>query len=545
MPLAGVVRRRPQPGDGRGPARATVGRCGTRRRTWSRSSGTGRTAPVASPGTRTARPGWSGPPRASGAPTSMTRRLAGPPRRLPGAPQLAGVRRHLDQDLHPHDHDGGGLRVGPARGERHPGPLHLGRDGRGRRERTTLDWRIPFGFLDQGFSSPCGCLHRPGTTASCSTWRTVSHWRPARCATSTRSIAGPRSPTPWTPAPGRSAFPGHRPADRRRPADDDTAERLHRPAAHLPAGLAAVPGTGHRNAMPTLACPTFHGHTSARRDAHRPHRSHPGDTAPDRAAVMPIPAAAASPATAPMSAASPVPPVGRPGARSPGPAPDPAAPSSTGPAMGRRSPVRGRAHGRPVQHRSPETARVGVRLERDAGGTPPPAPAAARPLYSSLPRHRRPTPGIVDPTPAAGEPTADGTTSPTTSSSSEATRGSDPVHGLLLKQRAGGPTGRRVERVRSALGSAARRGRPEAGHDSARRRPGPRDVAGVEQAKASSKRAARPLRRPERLRVVVVHLVDRHRWRRFTTASAPSAGLQTGRDRRAGRASSVINGCDP
>ena len=53
--------------------------------------------------------------------------LAGPPRRLPGTQQLGGVRGHMDQDVHPDDIDGGGVRVGAPRGERHPRSLHLGR----------------------------------------------------------------------------------------------------------------------------------------------------------------------------------------------------------------------------------------------------------------------------------------------------------------------------------------------------------------------------------------------------------------------------------
>ena len=127
---ARLVRRRPEPGDGRGPVGATTGPCGTRRPTWSPSRATGRTGPAVSPGT--ARHIVGAP--ADGGPVARrprtTRRLAGPPRRLPGAPQLPGVRRHLDEDVHPHDDDGGRLRVGPPRRERSSRPLRVGRVGR-------------------------------------------------------------------------------------------------------------------------------------------------------------------------------------------------------------------------------------------------------------------------------------------------------------------------------------------------------------------------------------------------------------------------------
>lgn len=41
--------------------------------------------------------------------------VASPPWRIPGAPQLGRVRRHVDQDLHPNDVNGGRVRIGPPR----------------------------------------------------------------------------------------------------------------------------------------------------------------------------------------------------------------------------------------------------------------------------------------------------------------------------------------------------------------------------------------------------------------------------------------------
>ena len=48
-------------------------------------------------------------------------------RRIPGPQQLRGVRGHLDQDVHAHDIDGGGVRIGTPRRQRDPRSLHLGR----------------------------------------------------------------------------------------------------------------------------------------------------------------------------------------------------------------------------------------------------------------------------------------------------------------------------------------------------------------------------------------------------------------------------------
>ena len=67
--------------------------------------------------------------------SGAAQRLAGAPRRLPGTQQLGGVRGHMDQNVHADDIDGGGVRVGASRRERHPRSLRLGRVRRSRSAR--------------------------------------------------------------------------------------------------------------------------------------------------------------------------------------------------------------------------------------------------------------------------------------------------------------------------------------------------------------------------------------------------------------------------
>ena len=155
--MAVVVRARPRPGHGGGPGQGAGRWCATRRRTWFPSSGTGTTGPAATRGTRTARR-WSSRP-------TEDRWLEDLEQRNVWQARHGGYQVHHNsvvfagtwtRDVHPHDVDGGGVRVGAPRRQRHPRPLRLGRSPAvvDRRDETTLDWRFPYGFLDQGYSSP-------------------------------------------------------------------------------------------------------------------------------------------------------------------------------------------------------------------------------------------------------------------------------------------------------------------------------------------------------------------------------------------------------
>jgi hypothetical protein len=121
---------------------------------------------------------------------------------------------------------------------------------------------------------------------------------------------------------------------------------------------------------------------------------------------MPMPGAAAYPLTTPMSPASPVPPVGRTGTRTTGPAPAPAAPGSTAARqMGRLSLYTAELTDVPsgtVSGRRPASA---FPWSDDATGHAPPAPAAARPLFSSAsaPPSIPPLPPSIPPLPRASD----------------------------------------------------------------------------------------------------------------------------------------------
>ena len=149
--------------------------------------------------------------------------LAGSSRRLPGAQQLGGVRRHMDQDVHADDIDGGCVRVGAPRRERHPRSFHLGRVRRCRssgehRARLAVSLRLHRpGLIDSGSHAVTGrrlLLHlrhrEPGAAR-----------HPHSCATWTRNTQ--RVATPSVGHTGRS--PGRHPQTpcpptRRRPTDD-------------------------------------------------------------------------------------------------------------------------------------------------------------------------------------------------------------------------------------------------------------------------------------------------------------------------------------
>ena len=115
------------------------------------------------------------------------------------------------------------MRVGAPRRERHPRSLHLGRNRAAPTvaEKTTLDWRFPYGFLDQGFSTP---VRMPSPAGDYCFVFDIENREPLDtrpCATSTRSYCRASLPHPLdTAGPGplgrpRAAVPPITPEARR------------------------------------------------------------------------------------------------------------------------------------------------------------------------------------------------------------------------------------------------------------------------------------------------------------------------------------------
>ena len=251
-----------------------------------------------------------------------------------------------------------------------------GTDRRG--ERTTLDWRIPFGFLDQGFSVP-GADALPGRRLLLR----VRHREP-------RAAGGPPAAQPRLAVlPRRAPAPPGRPVGRcrparsvprRRPADDPSPnDYTGQLLTYLQAWrqyLEQATGT----AMPTPPMPTPPMPTLPA----PPPPAMPATPPPLVPPSMPMPGAAAYPLASPMPPASPIPPVGRTGSRPTGPAAATAAPGSTAARQaGRRSLYTAELTDVPsgtVAGRRPASA---FPWSHDATGHAPPAPAAAGPLFSS------------------------------------------------------------------------------------------------------------------------------------------------------------------
>ena len=163
VPLAGVVRDRPQPGHAAGPGGGEARPCGTRRRTWCRSWATGRTGPAASP--------WN--PNG----TSWVAPADGGPWRDDLEERDVWQARHGGYQVHHNSLVFAGTWTktftrmttmeAACESARHAVNAILDhyiwveRAARTTARGPTLDWRLPFGFLDQGFSSPVRHAH-PG-----------------------------------------------------------------------------------------------------------------------------------------------------------------------------------------------------------------------------------------------------------------------------------------------------------------------------------------------------------------------------------------------
>ena len=246
------------------------------------------------------------------------------------------------------------------------------------RERTTLDWRFPFGFLDQGFSSPV----RMPTPAGdyCFVFdienREPLEARPLRNLDSQNCRAGlphPLDALSGGVAPLVPSLAGGPPMS---PSPNDYAGQLLTYLQAWRQYLEQATGT----AMPTPPMPTPPMPTLPA----PPPPAMPATPPPLVPPSMPMPGAAAYPLASPMPPASPIPPVGRTGSRPTGPAAAPAAPGSTAARQaGRRSLYTAELTDVPsgtVAGRRPASA---FPWSHDATGHAPPAPAAAGPLFSS------------------------------------------------------------------------------------------------------------------------------------------------------------------